>query len=291
MDRLIRGTGQNHQVRVIGAVTTDLVNEAVNNHKSTPVVSAALGRLLTGTLLMSTTMKNEKDMLTIQVKGDGPIGGMLVTANSSGQVKGYAVNPLVDIPPKANGKLDVSGAVGKGLLQVIKDIGLKEAYTGQIQLVSGEIAEDLTHYYFHSEQTPSIVALGVLVDKDYTVKQAGGVMIQLLPNAKEHVIATLEKNMVDMPSITDLMEEGLTIEAIIERFLEGLTFDKMDEMEPSFLCDCNKSRFEKKLMGLGLDDINEIIADGETIETTCYFCNKNYYFTIEEMEAIKKEIV
>lgn len=290
MDRLIRGTGQNHQIRVIGAITTDLVNEAVNNHKSSPVASAALGRLLTGTLMMGVTMKNDKDKLTIQVKGDGPIGGLLVTANSTGQAKGYAVNPLVDIPPKANGKLDVSGAVGKGMLQVIKDIGLKEAYTGQIQLVSGEIAEDLTHYYFHSEQTPSIVALGVLVDKDYTIKQSGGVMIQLLPNAKEHVIATLEKNMVDIPSITELMEEGLSLEAIIERFLEGLSFQKMDEIEPSFLCDCNKERFEQGIVGLGLKDIDEIIAEGESIETTCHFCNKHYTFTIEELEAIRTRI-
>lgn len=290
MDRMIRGTDLNYQVRILAANTTQLVNEAASKHQTTPVVTAALGRLLTGGLLMGMTMKNQEDLLTIQIKGDGPIGGLLVTADSLGHVKGYPVNTQVELPLKSNGKLDVSGAVGKGMLQVIKDMGMKEAYTGQTELVSGEIAEDLTYYYYYSEQTPSIIALGVLVDVDYTVKHAGGIMIQLMPNAEDFVVELLEKNVKEISSITNLFQKGQTLEEIVNTFIKGLTFHKLDELVPEFRCDCTKEKVEKILISLGKEEIQEMITDQKPVEMTCHFCNENYLFTKNDLVKIVEKL-
>ena len=218
-DYLIRGTAAGGQVRVFGATTKDLVEKARESHNTSPVATAALGRLLTAGAMMGTMMKNQDDLLTLKIDCDGPIGGLTVTADSKGNVKGYVNNPLVVLPSNDKGKLDVGGALDIGVLSVIQDIGLKEPYVGQTILVSGEIAEDLTYYYATSEQTPSSVALGVLMNRDNTVKQAGGFIIQLMPDASEEVVSALEKRVGEISSVTSLLDEGMSPEEILGQIL------------------------------------------------------------------------
>jgi molecular chaperone Hsp33 len=290
MNRIIRATSKNQEVRAFVADTRELVNTAVSMHQTSPVASAALGRLLTAGVIMGLNLKGEKDMLTISIKGKGPLGGVLVTADSFGHVKGYVNNPDVDIATKENGKLDVSGAIGKGSLTVIRDFGLKEPYVGQIELVSGEIADDLTYYFASSEQTPSVVALGVLVDVDYTIKQSGGFLIQLLPGAKEETISRIEENIHNIQSVTSMFEADFSLEDILDKILAGLEPVILDESHPKYYCNCNKSRVEKALISIGKKDIQEMIDDGETIELNCHFCDKKYYFDLEELQAIYEKI-
>lgn len=285
-DYIVRATAGNHQIRAFAATTRDLVEHARQAHNTSPVATAALGRLLTAGGMMGIMMKGEEDLLTIKIQGSGPIEGLTVTADSKGNVKGYAYNPGVMLPPNEFGKLDVGGAVGEGVLSVIQDIGLKEPYVGQTILVGGEIAEDLTYYYANSEQTPSSVALGVLMNKDNTVKQAGGFIIQLLPGASEEMIELLEKRLGEIHSVTSLLDEGKTPEMILTYILGGLGLDIMEQTPVQFTCNCNKARVEKALISIGRKELEEMIEDGKSIEVNCHFCNKHYEFTVEDLSDL-----
>lgn len=289
-DYIIRGTAANNTIRVFAATTKGLVEEARQIHNTTPVATAALGRLLTAGSIMGTMLKGEKDLITLQIKGNGPIGGLLVTADSKSNVKGYVHNPLVDIPLNEKGKLDVSSALGIGILNVIKDIGLKDPYIGQTHLVSGEIAEDLTYYFANSEQTPSSVALGVLIDRDYTVKQSGGYIIQLMPGIDKEVITELEEKLKKVAPLTTMFEEGKSPEDIIEDILGSFGVTIHEKIETRFNCNCSRERIEKALISIGRKDIEEMIEEGKSIEMNCHFCNKSYEVTIDELRGILSEI-
>ena len=288
-DYIVRAVAAKEQVRVFAAVTTGLVEEARQRHNTSPVATAALGRLLTGGAMMGAMMKGDQDLLTLQVKADGPLQGITVTADAHGHVKGYVGNPNVLIHAKPNGKLDVSGAVGKGYLNVIKDLGLKEPYSGQVDLQTGEIAEDLTYYFALSEQVPSAVGLGVLMNRDNTVRQAGGFILQVMPFAEEETIARLESNIQKIPSVTSLLEEGQTAESLLERALEGFDIQINDRMDTSFYCNCSKSRVEKALISIGRKELNAMIQEGKPVELNCHFCNTNYQFTVEELKEILRK--
>lgn len=285
-DRIIRATAADSMIRAFVADTRELVNTAYTKHHTSPVVTAALGRLLTAGAIMGITQKSESDLLTIKIDGSGPIGHIMVTADYQGRVKGYSAESIVDIPLKPNGKLDVSGALGVGVLTVIKDMGLKEPYVGTTELVSGEIAEDLTYYYMVSEQVPSSIGLGVLVDTDYSVKYAGGFMIQLMPFATDEVIDKLEANLSKVTSVTNLLGEGKSLEDILGILLEGLDPEVVDEVEPSFYCSCSKERVSRALASLGKDELNSMIEDAQPINVHCDFCNSDYEFTPDELKEL-----
>lgn len=285
-DRIIRATAADSMIRAFVADTRELVNTAYTKHHTSPVVTAALGRLLTSGAIMGITQKSESDLLTIKIDGSGPIGHIMVTADYQGRVKGYSAENIVDIPLKPNGKLDVSGALGVGVLTVIKDMGLKEPYVGTTELVSGEIAEDLTYYYMVSEQVPSSIGLGVLVDTDYSVKYAGGFMIQLMPFATDEVIDKLEANLSKVTSVTNLLGEGKSLEDILGILLEGLDPEVVDEVEPSFYCSCSKERVSRALASLGKDELNSMIEDAQPINVHCDFCNSDYEFTPDELKEL-----
>lgn len=285
-DHIIRVSAANGQIRAFAAYTKELVEEARNNHGTSPVATAALGRTMTAAAMMGVMLKGDKDLLTLQINGNGPLKGIIVTADSKANVKGYVYNPYVDIPAKPNGKFDVSGAIGDGMLNVIMDIGLKDPYVGQTKLVSGEIAEDLTYYFASSEQTPSVVALGVLVDKDISVKQAGGFIVQLMPGAEEKVIAKLEENLKQIKSVTSLLEQGKTPEQILEILLYDMDMKILDEVPTKFYCNCTKDRVEKALITVGAKEINDMIKENKPIELNCHFCNKNYDFSVNELKDL-----
>lgn len=288
-DYLVRATAARAQIRAFACTTKDLVEMARSTHDTSPVVTAALGRLLTAGCMMGSMLKGEDDILTLQVKADGPMRGMTVTADAWGNVKGYANEPDVILAANAAGKLDVAGAVGKGMLIVIKDMGLKEPYVGQTILQTGEIAEDLTYYFATSEQVPSSVGLGVLMEKDNTVKQAGGFIVQLMPFAEEAVIDKLEENLSRVSSVTALLDAGNTPEQILSILLDGLEIEFKDTRPVQFLCNCSKKRVEKALISIGGAELEEMIADGENIEVKCHFCNKNYVFTVDDLKAMQKK--
>ena len=290
-DYMVRATAGDAQIRAFACTTKNLVEEARKAHNTSPVMSAALGRLLTAGTMMGSMLKGEKDLLTLQIKGDGPGGGVTVTADGNGNVKGYVDVPDVILPANARGKLDVGGAMGKGYLQVIKDLGLKEPYVGKTELQTGEIAEDLTYYFAVSEQIPSGVGLGILMERDNTVKQAGGFIIQLMPFASEEVISRLEENLSKVAAVTQLLEAGNTPEQMLEILLEGFDIEFTDKMPVQFFCNCTKSRVEKALISVGKKELKNIIDDGEAIEVNCHFCNKNYEFTVDELKAMYKKAV
>jgi molecular chaperone Hsp33 len=285
-DYIIRATAANDQIRAFAAVTTEMVETAREHHNTSPVATAALGRLLTAGAMMGSMMKGEKDVLTLQIKAGGPLQGITVTADSQGNVKGYVGNPDVCIPANSKGKLDVAGAVGPGFLTVIKDMGLKEPYSGQVMLQTCEIAEDLTYYFATSEQVPSAVGLGVLMNKNNTVRQAGGFIVQLMPFAEEEVISRLEQNVQKINSVTNLLEEGHTPESLLEKVLEGFDVQINEKMDTRFHCNCSKERVEKALISIGRKELNEMIQEGKPIEMNCHFCNTNYNFTVEELKEI-----
>lgn len=287
-DYIVRATAANHQIRAFVATTKGLVEEARKAHNTSPVATAALGRLLTAGSMMGSMMKGEKDLLTLQIKCSGPIGGLTVTADAKANVKGYVYHPEVMLPPNAKGKLDVGKALDLGVLSVIKDLGLKEPYVGQTQLVSGEIAEDITYYFANSEQVPSAVALGVLMNKDNTVKQAGGFILQLMPFAEEAVITKLEEKIAAIDSITSLLDNAMTPEKILDYVLGDFGVEIMDTLPTQFHCNCEKKRVEKAIVSIGRKDIQEMIDDGKPIEVNCHFCNKNYKFELEELKDIIK---
>ena len=274
-------------MRAFAATTKNLVEDARQHHNTSPVATAALGRTLTAGAIMGSMMKNDTDMLTLQIRGDGPIEGITVTADSHANVKGYVGNPDVMLPPK-NGKLDVGGAVGIGLLQVIKDMGLKEPYVGQTILVSSEIAEDLTYYFASSEQVPSSVGLGVLMNKDNTVRCAGGFIIQLMPFATEETISQLEENLKDVTSVTDFLDKGYTPEQMLEKLIGHLDLEITDTIPTQFYCNCSKERVEQAVASIGRKDIQEMIDDGKDIEVKCHFCNTAYNYTVEDLKNILK---
>ena len=288
-DYIVRATAADSQIRAFAATTRDLVEYARNAHNTSPVATAALGRLLTAGAMMGSMMKGDEDVLTLQIKAGGPLKGITVTADSHGNVKGYVGNPDVIIPANANGKLDVSGAVGNGFLQVIKDMGLKEPYVGQVGLQTGEIAEDLTYYFAASEQVPSAVGLGVLMNKDNTVRQAGGFIVQVMPFAEEATIAKLEENVQKIQSVTTLLEQGHTPESLLEQVLEGFDIEINDRIPTEFYCNCSKERVEKALISIGRKDLNEMIQEGKSIELNCHFCNTNYEFSVEELKEILRK--
>lgn len=288
-DYIIRATAANDQIRAFAAVTTQMVETAREHHNTSPVATAALGRLLTAGAMMGAMMKGEKDVLTLQIKAGGPLQGITVTADSQGNVKGYVGNPDVCIPANSKGKLDVAGAVGPGFLNVIKDMGLKEPYSGQVMLQTCEIAEDLTYYFATSEQVPSAVGLGVLMNKNNTVRQAGGFIVQLMPFAEEEVISRLEQNVQKINSVTSLLEEGHTPESLLERVLEGFDMQINEKTDTRFHCNCTRERVEKALISIGRKELNEMIQEGKPIEMNCHFCNTNYTFTVEEMKEILRK--
>ncbi len=281
MDKIIRVTAGNGSVRAFFADTRNTVNEAQKIHSTTPVVTAGLGRLLTAGLIMGQTLKNDKDLVTLMVQGDGPMKGLIVTSNNKGFVKGYPYNNNVDIPLKPSGNLDVGTAIGFGTLNIIQDIGLKEPYNGSIPLVSGEIADDLTYYFAKSEQIPTSVALSVLVDTDYSVKQSGGFMIQLLPNTEEDVIDSIEKSLQNLAPLSSLLDEGKSVYEIAEIVLGDLGVKVIDEIEVGFKCDCTMERVEKALISVGLNDLETILEEDKQAELNCHFCNKKYTFDEE----------
>ena len=285
-DYIIRATAADGQIRAFAATTRGVVEKARQAHNTSPVATAALGRLLTAGGMMGTMMKGEKDLLTLRIEGDGPIRGLTVTADSKGNVKGYAFNPSVMLPPNANGKLDVGGALGVGVLNVIRDIGMKEPYVGQTILVSGEIAEDLTYYYATSEQIPSSVALGVLMNRENTVRQAGGFIIQLLPGASEELIDKLEARLKEIPSVTTLLDQNATPEMILEKILGKFGLEILEQAPVQFYCNCDKERVEKALISIGRKELQERIDEDKTIEVICHFCNRNYEFTVEELQGL-----
>lgn len=288
-DYIVRATAADGQIRAFAVTTRQTVEDARAAHNTSPVATAALGRLLSAGAMMGSMMKNEKDLLTLQVKGDGPIGGITVTADSLGSVKGYVNVPDVMLPANLAGKLDVGGAVGSGMLNVIKDMGLKEPYVGQTVLQSGEIAEDLTYYFATSEQVPSSVGLGVLMEHDNTVKQAGGFIVQLMPFAEDAVIDKLEENIKNISPVTSMLDEGYTPEKILEALLGNLDLVVTDTMPVKFYCNCTKDRVEKALVSIGKKDLQEMIDDGKEIEVKCHFCDKSYAFSVEELKEIYKK--
>ena len=286
-DHIVRSTAADSQVRAFAITAGELVEEARKRHNTSPVATAALGRLLAGGAMMGSMMKNDTDMLTVKVRGNGPLGGITVTADSKTDVKGYVENPDVMLPPK-NGKLDVGGAVGIGIMQVIKDMGLKEPYIGDTMLVTSEIAEDLTYYFASSEQVPSSVGLGVLMEKDNTVKCAGGFIIQMMPFAKEETIAQIEENLKNVTSVTELLDRGYTPEQILEELLGNVGLEITDTMPAQFTCNCSKERVEKAVASIGRKDIQEMIDEGKDIEVKCHFCNSAYNYTVEDLKRIMK---
>ncbi len=287
-DYIVRATAGNNQIRAFAATTKEAVEKARQAHNTSPVATAALGRLLTGGAMMGSMMKNDTDMLTIQIKCDGPIKGLTVTADRHGNVKGYVENPEVMLPPNKQGKLDVAGALDLGVLSVIKDMGLKEPYVGQTILQTSEIAEDLTYYFATSEQVPSSVGLGVLMEKDNTVKQAGGFIVQVMPFIEEEVLSKLEENIKKISSVTSMLDKGYTPENILEEVLEGLDVGFTDTVPTQFYCNCTKERVEKAIISIGKKDIQEMIDDGKEIEVNCHFCNTNYTFSVEELKEMLK---
>lgn len=292
MGKLIRCITSDGLVMATALDSTDIVAKAEQLHKTSAVMTAALGRLLTATSMMGNALKGENNTITVKIDGDGPAGALIAVADSKGDVRGYAVNPVVEIPTKENGKLDVCGAVGtQGTLYVIKDLGLKEPYNGFVPLSTGEIAEDIAAYYAVSEQIPTVCALGVLVNPDLTVRVAGGYIIQLLPAAHgyDEVITKLENNIKAMKSVTTLLEEGKSIEEIVKIALKGFEVEVLEEEQVAYKCNCSKQRFERALKSISKEELSQMAEEMESAETVCQFCNKVYTFTKDELKGLLKK--
>ncbi len=287
-DYIVRATAAKGQIRAFAITSREIVETARVKHNTSPVVTAALGRLLTSGAMMGVMMKGDKDLLTLQIKCSGPVKGLTVTADSGGNVKGFADVPNVMLPPNEKGKLNVGGALDLGVLSVIKDLGMKEPYVGQTELKTGEIGDDLTYYFASSEQIPSSVGLGVLMERNNTVKQAGGFIIQLMPFASEEVIAGLEQKLAAMESVTDCLDRGYTPEQLLKELLGDFGVEFLERTEAVFSCNCSKERVEKAIVSLGRKDLNEMVQEGKPIEVKCHFCNTVYEFTTEDLKRIIK---
>ena len=285
-DYIVRATAANNQIRAFAATTKEMVEHARAAHNTSPVATAALGRLMTAGAMMGVMMKGDKDILTLQIQCSGPIGGLMVTADSKGNVKGYVNNPNVVLHANAKGKLDVGGALDMGVLSVIKDLGLKDPYVGQVELKTGEIGDDLTYYFASSEQVPSAVGLGVLMDKGNTVRRAGGFIVQLMPFAEESVIVQLEKNLAEITSVTSLLDQDYTPEMILEKLLGNLGMEIKETVPTQFYCNCSKERVGKALISIGEKELKSLIKEGKEIELNCHFCNTDYKFTVEELKEL-----
>lgn len=285
-DYIVRATAANAQIRAFAATTREMVEKGRQVHETSPVMTAALGRLLTAGAMMGSMLKGEQDVLTLQIRGDGPAKGITVTADSAANVKGYVVEPQVMLPPNEKGKLDVGGAIGRGYLSVIKDMGLKEPYTGQTELQTGEIAEDLTYYFANSEQVPSSVGLGVLMEKDNTVRQAGGFIIQLMPFVEDSVVDRLEKKLSSVDSVTSYLDRGFTPEQLLEEFLGEFGLEILDKLDTRFHCDCSREKVEKALISVGKKELNDMVQEGKPVEVKCHFCNTPYVFDMEELKNL-----
>jgi molecular chaperone Hsp33 len=291
MDKLIRATAKAGQVRIFAAITTDLVNEGVSMHQCAPTAAAALGRMLTAGTLMGTMLKSKGDSLTLHINGGGEAKGVVVTAHADSSVKGYIGNPDVDLPANSKGKLDVSGAIGKdGYLRIIRDLGLKEPYVGQVPIRTGEIGDDLAYYFTVSEQTPSAVGLGVLVDVDMSIKASGGFIIQMMPGADEFLADIITYRLEEIPSITELIEKGMNAQEILEFIFEDMELKIHEEIVPMYKCDCCRERVERALISIGKKDLEEIYNDDKTEEIKCHFCNKNYEFNHEDIGILLKSV-
>lgn len=287
MGKLIRCITSDGAVMATAVDTTDIVATAEQYHKTSAVVTAALGRLLTAASMMGNMLKGKDNSITLRIKGDGPVGAIVAASDANGDVRGYAVNPVVEIPLNEKGKLDVSGCIGKnGTLFVIKDLGLKEPYNGFVPLVTGEIAEDITAYYAESEQIPTVCALGVLVNPDLTVKQAGGFIIQLLPGADNSTIDKLEASIQKMEAVTKLMDQGLSHKDIILKALEAFEVEILYEQDIFYKCNCDRERVEKAILSLGKDELEQMANEEEQIEVCCHFCDKKYYFKRDELKKM-----
>lgn len=290
MSNLARAISDDGSAFVICVDSTKIVQNIEQIHKTSAVVSAALGRLSTASALMGALLKSENDSITLRFDGDGPAGSLIAVADSKGNVKACVDQPIVEIPLKSNGKLDVSSAVGtNGTLSVVRDAGMGEPYCGQVPIVSGEIAEDITNYYATSEQTPTVCGLGVLVNPDLTIKSAGGFLVQLLPFADEACIDVIEENVKKLPPVSSLFEKGLTPQEVAFKLLEGLNPNILDKSQVNYNCDCSEDRVRRMLYSLGKDEIKSMIDDKEPVKVDCHFCNKNYEFNTKELEKIQKQ--
>lgn len=287
--RIVRAVTRDGSARIFAIDSTEIVRVASDIHHTSKTATAALGRVLTGTSLMGTLLKDPGDSLTVQFRGDGPLGTVLCVSDYSGNVRGYAEHPEVELPPNGQGKLDVGGAVGRGTLYVIRDNGMKEPYIGTSPIVSGEIAEDLTNYYAQSEQTPTVCALGVRLKPDLSLLGAGGFLLQLLPGCEEEVIDLIEKQMKLLPSVSALIADGETPEGIIGRVFAEIPYDVFDEIPVTYKCDCSRERYAKGIAGLPVKDLREMLSSGETIRAICQFCGKEYGFSPEEIGEMLKE--
>ena len=285
-DYLVRAIAGEGQIRAFAATTRDMVEEARSRHDTYPVATAALGRLLTAGAMMGSMMKGDKDLLTLQIQCSGPIGGLTVTADTHGNVKGFVKNPQVNLPPTPQGKLDVGKALDLGILSVIRDLGLKDPYVGQTQLTTGEIGDDLTYYFATSEQTPSSVGLGVLMNRENTVRQAGGFIIQLMPFADEALIDRLEKKLTSCDPVTTMLDRGMSPEDILQELLGDFGLEIEEKSECRFHCNCSKERVAKAVISLGKKEIEELIADDKPVEVNCHFCNSHYLFDKEELQEM-----
>ncbi len=285
-DYIVRAAAADGAVRAFAITSKELTEQARSFHQTSPVITAALGRLLAAGAMMGVMMKGEKDLLTLQIMSDGPAKGFVVTADAFGNVKGYPKVPDVELPANAMGKLDVGGAVGSGILRVVRDMGLREPYIGTTQLQTGEIAEDLTYYFASSEQVPSSVGLGVLIDKDCSVRQAGGFILQLMPQAGDEVIEQLERNIKSLRPVTDMLEQKDTPEKMLERLLQGLSMEITDRIEAQFACQCSRDRIREALASIAENDLRSMIDDEEPVEVKCQFCNTAYSFDTEELKEL-----
>lgn len=288
-DYVVRAIANNDNIRMFAAVTTNLVENASKIHNTTPVATAALGRMLTACAMMGVMLKGEKDTLTLQIKGDGPLGGVVVVGDSNSNVRGYVYNPEVDIPLKSNGKLDVGGAIGEGTFTVIKDIGMREPYIGKVALVSGEIGEDLTYYFHKSEQINSAVGLGVLIERDYSIGASGGFIIQVMPGIEEETIEKLEKNIAEVTSVTELFKKYKTPEEVLKQVLNGFDITITDKINTNYLCTCSKERVERALISIGKEELKSLIEEQGEAEMSCHFCDKKYYFDKAELQSLYNE--
>lgn len=291
MGKCVRYISEDGGAFIIALDSTDMVYRMEQIHKTSAVVTAALGRLMTATSIMGTLLKGDEDSVTVKMSGDGPAGTLIAVSDSSGNARAYAQNNVVEIPLNAKGKLDVGGAVGRtGYLYVIKDIGLKDPFVGATEIVSGEIAEDITNYYSASEQTPSVCSLGVLVNTDLTVKKAGGFIIQLLPACPEETVSAIESAVSDIPPITEMMENGLTVDDIAKRAMAGLNVDKLYECNCEYKCNCSRERVERALLSTGRDSLSEMATSKEATTVECQFCDKVYSFTPKQIEGLLKRL-
>lgn len=287
MDYIIRAINKEKDVKIQVSITTGIVENARKIHGLSKTSSAALGRVLTAGVMMTDDLKNKEDSLTINIRGDGSIGRIIVTGKNDGKIKGYVDHPEADVDIReSDNKLDVSKIIGNGTLTIVKDLGLKEPYTGQVPLVSGEVAEDLANYFYTSDQIPSVVGLGVLVDRDYSVKRAGGFILQLMPGASEETISRIEENIKDIKSVTEMMEENYDAKDIMNRVMDGFEMTILEKKEIEYKCDCSREKIKDAILSLGTDEINSILTEDKETEVKCYFCNESYKFNEEDLEEL-----